>query len=109
MNVSRLAGSALIGFCLLAGHVDAQQSVSSAVRQTWEYKTVTVEQGISTSQYQQNDTRFLEDGQRFSSPPNAREKANQLGLQGWELVSVVATENSTYRIHTLWFKRPRSQ
>jgi hypothetical protein len=92
--------------CALVGNANSQSS-SQSVRQTWEYKTVTLEQGVDPNNQFARGVRILEDGQPISTPPTVRERANQLGMHGWELVSVAATENTTYRVHVYWFKRPR--
>ena len=89
--------------------------------QAWEYKTIVRSRGFPTGNSVNaavaatDWTTWYEDGQPIAAPTDPLAKVNQLGAQGWELISVIprsslasswtagATSDETWI-----FKRPKS-
>lgn len=97
----------LVAICACAGSAHGQPPGNSAVRTLWEYKTVTMQQGVDPNNQFARGIKLFENGEPLTASVSVVEYANQLGAQGWELVSVAATENTTYRVHVYWFKRAK--
>lgn len=78
--------------CLVGWNGFAQKSNAAAARQTWEYKVVTA--------YGTTDV----------SPANTN-KLNEMGAEGWELVSILSEESArsgaTLRRAEFYFKRAK--
>ena len=78
----------------------------SAVRQTWEHKSIVI---ITPAR---SDWTWAEEGKDLPGAPNMIVKSKELGEQGWELVSVTSTSwiydanhNGRTSHLTYWFKR----
>lgn len=94
--------SLLVIFLSLAVWTKQGQGGASPA-QTWEYKSwVFTIEGSRTTLY--------EDGRQLPGSATPVSKANELGAQGWELVSVAAVQvgssNPTNQ-YVYWFKRPK--
>jgi hypothetical protein len=87
--------------CSVGWTAYAQGQRRNSTLQVWEYKslTFTIEASVPVR------TVLYEDGKQTSGTPVSR--APDLGSQGWELVSVAATENPNTSTFIYWFKRPR--
>ena len=81
----------VVAVLCLGGWIGYGQRTSSA-RQTWEYKTIHRSRGFAAAE--ENLQRagewdsWAEDGKRLPTPVDITAKLTQLGVQGWELVSV---------------------
>ena len=106
MNTKPLLWVAVPLMCLAALAVQAQLQGQRPppVRQIWEYKSMSfiIEGTVSGAK-----TVLYEDGQRLPGSPTPIERAPDLGNQGWELVSIAATESQRISTFVYWFKRPK--
>lgn len=85
----------VVFLCLAGWTAHAQLQRTGTVRQTWEYKYLYYRAPPLSS--------WGEDGKALSGPPSIRGRANELGAEGWELVSVVSSGTD----FAYWFKRPK--
>lgn len=88
--------------CAVGWTAYAQGQRRNGPLQVWEYKSLTF---LIQSSELPIRTTLYEDGKQTSGTPISR--APDLGSQGWELVSVAATESKNTSTFVYWFKRPR--
>jgi hypothetical protein len=91
----------LVAVMCLAGWTGyGQGQRSNPARQAWEYKTLvfTIEAFKNT---------LHEDGKPLPAASSPITRAGEIGAQGWELVSVAATESERQTTFVYWFKRPK--
>lgn len=93
-----LVAAALL--CMVLWTVYAQGQRSNPARQAWDYKTLVL--SITAQK-----TSLHEDGRQLPGSPTPISRASELGAEGWELVSVAATESQYTSTYVYWFKRPR--
>ena len=96
--------------------VYGKQQKAAVANQAWEYKTIVI---VRSAQSNSNWSDWAEVSgdviKSLSLPVAVPKKANELGEQGWELVSITAVSNNaggtdlagfTSQI-SYWFKRPK--
>lgn len=80
-------------------HAQAEEKEPNWAGQKWEYKVLRID-----------DSRPAEAGRRTSSRDGgAEEKLNELGKQGWELVSIRIDAAAARTAPIFYFKRPANQ
>ena len=99
----------LISAFLLSAYAQVTRPGQTTRQPAWEYKVMNVV-------HQNNKVYIFEDGTRLNLPGELR-RINELGSQGWELVSNNAVLDAfsadpnlmgtMANIHTFWFKRPK--
>ncbi len=84
-------------------------------KQTWEYKSIGIyRSALDNSEFSDWYETSGQTGKQLPPPVSMPAKANELGDQGWELVSVTPISNRscpdcagfTSQI-SYWFKRPK--
>lgn len=92
--------------CLAFIVAQGQIPRGSAARQAWEYKSLvfTID-GVGRES-------FFEDGSKVAGGLVPIARIPELGNQGWELISVAATDRTTgtgasVLTYTYWLKRPK--
>jgi hypothetical protein len=104
----RLYLSVLIGvlLCLAGWTANAKLQRVGPAMQTWEYKSLVLVVQVSAAGAKNT---LYEDGKTVPGTPVTR--MPELGVQGWELVSVAATfspgSNTDTSTYVYWLKRPR--
>lgn len=99
MKINRLVLAMVIGavFCIAAWSVNAQLQSSRVVGQRWEYKNITA----SGAYWTENGKQLGGNAEQLLWP-----KLQELGDQGWELISTGDCANREGAAPTtLWFKR----
>lgn len=91
--------------CLAGWTVNAQLQKSGSARQAWEYKSMVFAiDGFGRQ-------TLYEDGKQVPGSVVPITRAPELGAQGWELVSVAATDRTisggSVATFTYWFIRPK--
>ena len=100
-KASRLIAVVLILAAVVYVAVSTRQvHGGSPVAQAWEYKALSL--AIAG-----NNVTLYEDGKQIPGGPPVNVKANELGANGWELVSVAASSTNQAATFVYWFKRPR--
>jgi hypothetical protein len=94
-----LAAVALL--CVVLWTAYGQGQRSNAARQAWEYKTF-----VYMVQKAANNLLY-EDGKPLPGSATPISRAADLGAEGWELVSIAATESPGTTTYVYWFKRPK--
>jgi hypothetical protein len=92
----------------------------SSGRQVWEYKSIVRTRGFPTGNSVDaavaatDWTQWYEDGQPIAAPADPLAKVNQLGAQGWELITITPRSSlasnwtaGTTSDETWLFKRPK--
>ena len=93
---------AVVAFlCMTLWTVYAQGQRTNPARQVWEYKSLVYAIRGTLN------TQLYEDGSPLSGSATPVTRAPELGIQGWELVSVTGTESAAGTTYVYWFKRPR--
>jgi len=85
----------LVGFVCLAGWIASGQVRSAgSARRAWEYKTILRSRGWQAARLAENenfsrptDWAVFEDGKKLSASVDLLVRLNELGAEGWELVS----------------------
>jgi len=76
------------------------------VAQAWEYKTLAF--NVSSKSFGVGvNTTLYEDGKEQPGSATPLTRANEIGAEGWELVSVAVNPSPTTTQLIYWFKRPK--
>lgn len=93
------AGAVLAGSALVAAFTAPPAAASPAQGFAWEYRVITGRRTL-----QNRDTRALRDG-ALNEFTQWNLILNEIGAEGWELVSVIGNPGDSQKEYT--FKRPR--
>jgi len=109
----------LVASLPLTGLLGCGQKLSG--KQTWEYKTIVrartfpIGNSVNASVPANDWSLWFEDGKQFPTPDDPLAKINQLGDQGWELISITPRSSlaadwiaGSTTDETWVFKRPKS-
>ena len=91
----------IVLLCLVGWTGYGQGQRSNPARQAWEYKSLVYAiRGAANAV-------LYEEGKPPSGSATPVTRAPELGDQGWELVSVAASESASTTTYVYWFKRPK--